>query len=374
VDALILSATPRKDWSQMFANSRKAIPATLMVVIVTALGTVQVGFAQPAIEAVPGRSVVGLGLLPERPDLFIHDSGGNDVVEIVVGESPAAYGANIPSPNYPNACLLDDGAGIADVGAPGQGATSKNHAYTFTFAAGVSVGRFSIVLLDWGDFLPFGENPDHRSEVTVRGYDAVGEVVDSETLGFTTSNAAKNGRITPEFGNLTVSGDACTARWGEPGRHEFVVTGPGIVRVELRFRDRASMDPNVALDRIQYWINDGVGTQGYWKNHDWPVDEMTLGGVTYTREAALMIMDSPVRGDMTYALFEQLAAAKLNVAAGNEASCIEDVIAAADAWLAAHPLGSDVKAKSSAWKTEGSALHATLDQYNNGLLCAAHRG
>jgi hypothetical protein len=358
----------------MLKKSLKAIPATMVLVAVTALGSVQVGFAQTAIEAVPGRSVVGLGRLPGLPDLLIHDSDGNDVVEIVVGESPAAYGANIPSENYPNACLLDDDAGIADVGAAGQGVTSKNHEYDFTFAAGVSVGRFSLVLLDWGDFLPFGQNPDRRSEVMLTAYDAVGEVVDRETLGFTTNSAAKTRRITPEFGDLTVSGDACTAQWGEPGKHEFVVTGSGIVRVEFRFRDRPSMDPNVALDRIQYWINDGVGTQGYWKHHDWPVSEITLGGVTYTRAAALAIMESPVRGDMTYALFEQLAAAKLNVAAGNEASCIEDVIAAADAWLAANPPGSDVKAKSSAWKTEGSALHGTLDQYNNGLLCAAHRG
>jgi len=61
------------------------------------------------------------------------------------------------------------------------------------------------------------------------------------------------------------------------------------------------------------------------------------------------------------------------VALGNEASCIEATIAAAHAWLVSHPVGSNVKGK--AWTTSGGgALHGTLDDYNNGRLCAPHRG
>ena len=57
---------------------------------------------------------------------------------------------------------------------------------------------------------------------------------------------------------------------------------------------------------------------------------------------------------------------------GNESSCIADTIAAADAWMIQHPVGSGVKASDPAWQNEGSALHSRLDQYNNGLLCAPY--
>lgn len=119
----------------------------------------------------------------------------------------------------------------------------------------------------------------------------------------------------------------------------------------------------------------GTGTIGYWKNHieSWPVSSITIGGVTYTPAQAIAIMQQPTKGDKTYNLFEQLVAAKLNVAAGNNASCITDDIAAADAWMTANPVGSGVKASSSAWTSAGAALQTELDAYNNGLLCAPHR-
>lgn len=355
----------------MRSSSRKPMLIAMVLVFIVLLVSTGAASAQ-MLQAIPGRSVVGQGTLPGLPDLIIHQSGGNDVNEIVVGQQPGAYGANNPSLNYPNACLLDDDAGISDLGT-GTSA-SKNHEYTFTFADGVSVGRFSFVLLDWGDFLPFGQNPDHRSEITVTAYDAANNVVDSETFGFTTNSAASNDRNTLEFGNLSVSGDACTAQWGEPGLHEFVMQGTGIVRVEFRFRDRASMDPNIGIDRIQYAFNDGTGTQGYWKNHDWPVDSIEIGGTTYTRDEAIAIMQHAATNDKTYSMFEQLVAAKLNIYIGNEDSCISATIAAADAWLTANPVGSGVKASSAAWKTGGASLHGTLDAYNNGLLCAEPRG
>jgi hypothetical protein len=120
---------------------------------------------------------------------------------------------------------------------------------------------------------------------------------------------------------------------------------------------------------------EGTGTLGYWKNHPegWPVTSLTLGGVTYGRNDAIALMGTASKGDKSYDMFHQLAAAKLNVLAGNESSCIDATIAAADAWLAAHPPGSKVKGKD--WGSSGGeALHSTLDDYNNGRLCAPHRG
>ena len=118
----------------------------------------------------------------------------------------------------------------------------------------------------------------------------------------------------------------------------------------------------------------GTGTPGYWKNHPaaWPVDQITVGGVTYSREDAIGFMKDPVKGDKTFNMFEALVAAMLNVLIGNDASCIQGTIDDANDWLATYPLGSGVKASSEAWKV-GEPLFSKLDAYNNGLLCAPHR-
>jgi hypothetical protein len=59
-------------------------------------------------------------------------------------------------------------------------------------------------------------------------------------------------------------------------------------------------------------------TQGYWKNHPnaWPVVELTLGTVTYSKDQLLSILHQPVRGNGLVALARQLIAAKLNEANG----------------------------------------------------------
>ncbi len=116
-------------------------------------------------------------------------------------------------------------------------------------------------------------------------------------------------------------------------------------------------------------------TQGYWKNHPdaWPVEEITIGGTTYTKDDAIDILKTPVKKDMTIAMFYQLVAAKLNVLNGCESSCIGDTIKAADTWMAKYgPVGNDVKASSDAWDDEGEPLKDMLDDYNNGWLCASH--
>lgn len=119
----------------------------------------------------------------------------------------------------------------------------------------------------------------------------------------------------------------------------------------------------------------GTGTPGYWKNHPeaWPVDEITIGGVTYPKEEAIANMWEKKNNDKTTTMFSALIAAKLNVLIGNPSSCVEDVISEADAWMALNgPVFSEVKANSDAWK-EGEPLYWILDDYNNGLLCAPPR-
>ena len=118
-----------------------------------------------------------------------------------------------------------------------------------------------------------------------------------------------------------------------------------------------------------------TGTQGYWKTHKnaWPIDEITIGGVTYTKAEAISWLKTPVKDDMTIAMFYQLVAAKLNVANGCVSGCIEETIINADNWMSDYgPVGSDVLASSLAWGIVGEPLKDTLDDYNNGLLCAPH--
>ena len=118
----------------------------------------------------------------------------------------------------------------------------------------------------------------------------------------------------------------------------------------------------------------GTGTLGYWKTHPaaWPVQQITVGGVTYSKSQAISWMSTASTGDKTIDLFKQLVAAKLNVLVGNASSCINDTITAADNWLKTYHLGSNVSASSSAWLV-GGPLQTKLDNYNNGLLCAPHR-
>ena len=69
-------------------------------------------------------------------------------------------------------------------------------------------------------------------------------------------------------------------------------------------------------------------TQGFWKNHEevWPVEELILGGATYTKPQLLAILRTSPRGDATYILIHQFIAANLNLADradlyGRNASC-----------------------------------------------------
>ena len=119
----------------------------------------------------------------------------------------------------------------------------------------------------------------------------------------------------------------------------------------------------------------GTGTLGYWKTHPeaWPVSSITIGGVTYTKAQAITWLGTPVRGDATITLFQQLVPAELNALVSNTAGCITTVIQAADAWMRQYgPVGSGVSTSSSTGQVAVS-LASQLDDYNNGRLCAAHR-
>ena len=113
-------------------------------------------------------------------------------------------------------------------------------------------------------------------------------------------------------------------------------------------------------------------TPGYWKNHPeaWPVETITIGVETYSRDEAIDEMKTPGKGDKSYTMFRALVAAKLNVLIGND-PCIQGTIDAADAWMEPYELGGGaggVRGKDSAWRA-GEPLYEDLDLYNNGGFC-----
>ncbi len=113
-------------------------------------------------------------------------------------------------------------------------------------------------------------------------------------------------------------------------------------------------------------------TQGFWKNHPaaWPVNSLTLGSVTYTKNDLLDILGTPVQGNGLVSLAHQLIAAKLNIANGADGSVIASTIAAADALigsLVVPPIGSG-----SLDPAATSALTGALDNYNKGVTGPGH--
>jgi hypothetical protein len=113
-----------------------------------------------------------------------------------------------------------------------------------------------------------------------------------------------------------------------------------------------------------------VRGQGYWKNHPeaWPVTELQLGNVTYTQQQLLDILHEPVRGNGLLILAHQLIAAKLNIAAGADSTCVQDTIAAADALigdLVIPPVGDGYLSP-----RDVGSLAGILGQFNEGFTCA----
>lgn len=80
-------------------------------------------------------------------------------------------------------------------------------------------------------------------------------------------------------------------------------------------------------------------TQGYWQNHEeaWPVDSLTLGAVTYTKDELLALLSRPTKGDASLILAHQLIAAKLNIASNADPTDIVDAVDTADDLLASFP-------------------------------------
>ncbi len=117
-------------------------------------------------------------------------------------------------------------------------------------------------------------------------------------------------------------------------------------------------------------VQRGVSKPGFWKRHQgvWPIEVITLGSHDYTKEEARLLISNG--SDKSLTMFRQVLTAKLNIAAGSQADCIEDILAEADQWLETYgPVPSRISPSSTAWR-QGKSLAESLNDYNTGNACA----
>ncbi|MGB5347215.1 MAG: sialidase family protein, partial [Woeseia sp.] len=117
-------------------------------------------------------------------------------------------------------------------------------------------------------------------------------------------------------------------------------------------------------------------------NNDWPVSEITLGGVTYTIAQAQELLGTKHRGDESIKLAYEVIAAKLNLLTGGGdpvdgfnpwlwAQDLNALIADAEAWFAENPVGSNPKQQA---KKAGQNIKKNIQEILQGSGSCADGG
>jgi hypothetical protein len=198
-------------------------------------------------------SVQGLGKVATHLNISALNAA-DSVVSVATNSTPVVYGAGTGNA-IPNGNLDATLGGFSDVTV--QSAKQPHH-YIFTFG-GQTVSRFTLRMLDFGDFNPSKVNGQYATNhiVTMKAYDASGAVVSQQTLSYT-SSAEVSPSTSNKYGNLQISGDAIrSASLGgqQPGLWTWLVTGQGIVKVTLD--QGVGYDPFVGFDHLSYTITTG---------------------------------------------------------------------------------------------------------------------
>lgn len=110
-----------------------------------------------------------------------------------------------------------------------------------------------------------------------------------------------------------------------------------------------------------------VKTQDFWLAHpeSWPATEVILGGQSYSKEAALAILESHVEDDAAFLVAQQYIVTQLNLLDGASGSSIEATLQEAEMWLRDYPPGSS---PSGAERERGLRIASRLADYNNGWI------
>ena len=183
------------------------------------------------------------------------------------------------------------------------------------------------------------------------------------TYSFDLASVTSVTKIGDNFLNILASGTVHATGFDDtPALFSFTVNNPdGLTHLTYSFANATVTIPT---------LGGCVLTQGFWKNHPkaWPVAQLQLGNVNYDQQQLLDILHQPVKGNGLVSLAHQLIAAKLNIAAGADPSCIQETIAEADALigdLVIPPIGNGYLAP-----RDAAPLAGILGQFNEGDMCA----
>lgn len=119
-------------------------------------------------------------------------------------------------------------------------------------------------------------------------------------------------------------------------------------------------------------------TQGYWKNHEsaWPVQSLSIGGVTYSKTELLALFGTAPSGDASLILAHQLTAALLNIANGAGApESVAQAIDSSDQWMSANADGDgrlSFGVHGGDAHEGATALADVLAGYNEGAIGPGH--
>ncbi len=235
------------------------------------------------------------------------------------------------------------------------------HSSASTQAITVLVERLIVISKTGLEYACRGETIDYTIMVNNTGnVDLFDVVVEDEMLGFTWKGDLSEGES--NVFNLT---------YKVPCDAEEAFTNTATVWAQLNdttIYNEASWTTEILHPFVPH-------SMGYWKNHpeNWPVDEIDIGNVTYTKEEALTILKEANAKDATKMLAAQLIAAKLNRISGaspwfsHNCNCanslsIDDIIEEADTFLTNHSIGSDPRGED---REVALQLKNTLDAYNN---------
>lgn len=116
--------------------------------------------------------------------------------------------------------------------------------------------------------------------------------------------------------------------------------------------------------------NECPNSQGFWRTHSdaWPVDELTIGGMPYSKDQLMAVLWAPVRGNAVLILAKQYIAALLNIANGSSPAPIAAELAAADALLSGVNITTASVRTNTATGQSMTSVAGTLDTYNNRYL------
>ena len=296
-----------------------------------------------------------------KQDLAVANTDSNNV-SILLGNGMGGFSAprNFRVGIYPFSLVLGDfnGDGNQDLAVGNFGAA------TVSILLGDGTGRFAgprdFALPHPPHFLAVGDfNGDGKQDLAVDAPPALSILVGDGMGGF---GAAGNFNIS-NTSFWVVVGD-----FNNDAMQDLALPDLDSSNVSILMRDCSATPTPTPSPQPGGCV---MGEEPYQNNPSlWCVETIMVGCQTYTRDQAIAMMRHRGGGDKTFDVFAETVAAKLNIMCKHsDSSCIAIAVAAADAFLCAHPPGSGVTENSAAWQ-QFKPTYKQIEKYNDGKSCA----